>query len=161
MNTPNGNTDRLEHRSSQREPPYTTKRTHNLVEVAEKLATNVTVHGLNVIHDTGRGGNHQVTKLTRGKNVANPLIEVINGNIEARRDNTALVDAAKKSDNDLAIAVIVDDLVLTDVAVLLHDVKEAKDNLAGRADHHLTLAHLLSVKDALESISKNRAANHL
>ena len=137
------------------------KTNKQLVEVAEELATNVTVLGLNVVHDTGGGGEHEVAKLTRGKDVADPLIETVDGNIEARRDHTALVDAAKKSHDDLAVAVVVDNLVLTDVAVLLHDVEEAKDNLAGGADHHLTLAHLLSVKDALQSISKNRAANHL
>jgi len=121
----------------------------------------VTVLGLDVIHDTGGGGDHDVAELTRGKDVADPLIEAVEGNIEARRDNTALVDAAKEGDNDLAVAVIVDNLVLTDVAVLLHAVKEAEDHLAGGADENLTLTHLLSVEDALKSISKNRAANHL
>jgi len=133
----------------------------HLVEVTKELATNVTVLGLDVIHDTSRSGDHKITKLTRRKDIANPLIETVNGNIKARRDNTALVDTAKKSDNDLAATVIIDDFVLTDVTVLLHDVKETNDHLAGRVDEDLTLAHLLSIKNAFESISKNRAANHL
>ena len=132
-----------------------------LVEVTKKLATDVTTFSFDVIHDTSRSGNHDVTKLTRRKDITDPLIKTVKRNIEARRDNTALVDATKKSDNDLAVAVIVDDLVLTDVAVLLHHIEEADDHLAGRADEHLTLAHLLGVEDALKSIGKNRAANHL
>jgi hypothetical protein len=38
-----------------------------LVEETENLASNVLPAGLLVVHDTGRGGEDNVTELTRGK----------------------------------------------------------------------------------------------
>ena len=131
------------------------------VEVAKQLATDVTTTRLLVVHDAARRGDHQVAKLTRGEHVADPLVKAVDGDVEAGRDDTALVDAAEQRHDDLAAAVVVDNLELTDVAVLLHDLQEAQDHLARRADEHLTLAHLLRVEHVLQRISKDRAANHL
>lgn len=45
--------------------------------------------------------------------------------------------------------------------MLLHDLQELDNNLGRRADQDLTLAHLLGVVDALESIVQNGSVNHL
>ena len=72
--------------------------------------------GLLVVHDTGRGGQDNVTELTRGKELDNPLLHVAELDVVAGRDDTGLVDAAVELDDDLAVAVVVDLLELANVA---------------------------------------------
>lgn len=45
--------------------------------------------------------------------------------------------------------------------VLLHDLQELDNDLGRRSDQDLTLASLLGVVDALESIVENGSADHL
>jgi len=89
---------------------------HNLVEETENLAGDVLPAGLLVVHDTGRGGEDNVTELTRGQKLHNPLLHVAELDVVARRDDTGLVDAAVKLDDNLAVAVVVDLLELANVA---------------------------------------------
>ena len=72
--------------------------------------------GLLVVHDTVGGGEDDEAKLTAGQQVGDPLLHLVNLNVEARGDDTALVQAAVKLDDDLASAVVIDDLKLTNVA---------------------------------------------
>lgn len=65
-----------------------------LVEEANDLASNVLATGLLVIHDTGRGGEHHVAELTSREQLDNPLLELGKADVVARRDDTALVEAA-------------------------------------------------------------------
>jgi hypothetical protein len=69
-----------------------------------------------VVHDTGRGGKDNVTELTRGQQLDNPLLHVAELDVVAGRDDTGLVDAAVELDDDLAVAVVVDLLELANVA---------------------------------------------
>lgn len=46
-----------------------------------------------VIHDTGRGGEDDVSELTRGEELDNPLLEVTELNIVTGGDDTSLVEA--------------------------------------------------------------------
>jgi hypothetical protein len=68
-----------------------------------------------VIHDAGRGGEDNETELTRGQEVGDPLLDVLELNVEAGADHAALVDATNEVNNDLAAAVVIDDLELTNV----------------------------------------------
>ena len=45
--------------------------------------------------------------------------------------------------------------------MLLHDTQELDDDLGARSDEDLSLAGLLGVVDALESIVENGSADHL
>ena len=56
------------------------------------------------------------TNLARGQQVADPLLDVLKGHIEARTNDTALVDAAVQLDDNLAGAAVVHKLELADVA---------------------------------------------
>jgi len=114
-----------------------------------------------VVHDAEGSCEDDEAKLTAGEDVRDPLIEAVEGDIEAGGEDTALVDAAEEGDDNLAVAVVVNDLVLADVSVHLHNVKEAEDHTAAGADDDLALAELLSVEDGLEGISKNVGANHI
>ena len=44
--------------------------------------------------------------------------------------------------------------------VLLHDTEELDDDLRARPDHHLPLARLLCIVDALESVVEDRSSHH-
>merc|ERR1712093_653066 len=132
----------------------------SLVEVAEDLTTTTLAPGLLVIHDAGRGGEDNETELTRRQEVGDPLLDVRELNVEAGADHAALVNATNEVNNDLAAAVVVDDLELTNVTVLKHDGEELDDDLRARPDEDLTLAPLLGIADALEAVVQNTDAHH-
>lgn len=116
--------------------------------------------GLLVVHDTGGGGQDDVTELTGGEQLDNPLLEVGETDVVAGRDDTGLVETAVELNDDLARAVVVDFLELANISVALHDLKELDDDLGGRSDQNLALAGLLGVVDVVESIVKDGSANH-
>lgn len=88
----------------------------HLVEEAEDLAGNVLAASLLVVHDTSGGGQDDETELTGGKELLDPLLHVLELDVVAGRDDTSLVEAAVKLDDDLAVAVVVNLLELADVA---------------------------------------------
>lgn len=69
-----------------------------------------------VVHDTGGGGQDDVTELTRGEQLGGPLLEVTELDGVTGVDNTTLVQAAVQLDDDLAGAVVVNLLELANVA---------------------------------------------
>lgn len=133
----------------------------SLVEEAKDLATGLLAAGLVVVHDAESGGQHNNTELTRGQQVADPLLDITHGDVEAWADDTALVDATSQLNNDLARAVVVNQLELANVTVLLHNLQELDDNLGGGADQNLALTALLSVRNRLQGIGQNAHAHHL
>ena len=90
-----------------------------LIEKADHLSADVLASRFFVIHNALRGGQHDVTELTAGKQVASPHLDLVHLDIEARRDATALVEATNEVDHDLAGAVIVDHGDVTNVAYSL------------------------------------------
>lgn len=44
--------------------------------------------------------------------------------------------------------------------MLLHDLEELDNDLGGRSDQDLTLASLLGIVDALESVVENGGSDH-
>jgi hypothetical protein len=131
-----------------------------LVEEADDLASNVLAAGLLLVHDTSGGGEDDVTELTSGKKLDNPLLELSEADVIAGGNDTALVEAAVELDNDLTGAVVIDLLELANVAVLLHNLEELDNDLGGRADQDLALAGLLGVVDAVKSIVQDGGADH-
>lgn len=70
-----------------------------------------------VVHNTSRGGKDNVTKLSGGQKVGNPLLDIANSDVEARRDDTSLVKTAVKLNNNLAGSVIINVLKLVNVTL--------------------------------------------
>ena len=68
-----------------------------------------------VVHDTSGGGQDDVTELTRGEELDNPLLDIAELDVVAGGDDTGLVDTAVKLDDDLAVAVVIDLLELANV----------------------------------------------
>jgi hypothetical protein len=95
---------------------FNTRKWQSLIHERDQLATSVVLLGLLVVHDAKRSREDQVTKLTRRQQQVAPLLHLRQLDVKARRNHTALVDAANQLNNDLAVAVIVDDLKLADVA---------------------------------------------
>lgn len=88
----------------------------SLVEEPEELASGLLPSGLVLVHDAEGRRQHQVAEPTGGKNVLHPLLKVCGGYIEARGDDSALVDSADELDDDLARPVVVDHLELSDIS---------------------------------------------
>jgi len=135
--------------------------TNSLVEHTKDLATSVLAASFLMVHDTSRGSQDDVTELTGRKQVGGPLFEIGKLDVETGGDNTALVDATNKLDNDLARTVVIDLLELANVTVLLHDRKELDDDLGGRTDKNLTLSTLLGVVDVVQSIVEDGDTDHV
>ena len=90
-------------------------RPETLVEEADDLARDVLATGLLLVHDAGRGGEDDEAELTGGKELDNPLLELVEADVVAGGDDTALVDAPNELNDDLAGAMVVDDFEFTDV----------------------------------------------
>lgn len=88
---------------------------NNLVEETEDLSSNVSSSGLLVVHDSGRSGQDDVTKLSRRQQVLDPLLHIINFDVESGRNDTTLVESAVQLDNDLAGSVVINVGELVDV----------------------------------------------
>ena len=122
-----------------------------LEEESKDLSTGVLATGLLVVHDTVGGGQHELTELTRGEQIGSELLDLVKGDVESGRDDTALVQATEEIDDNLSASVIVDDLEVTNVAynkngdaiqhhlhtVLLHDLEKLDDDLGAWANENL------------------------
>ena len=90
-----------------------------------------------VVHDTLVGGQNDNAELTGGKDGGGEVLEFLEGEVETGRDDTALVETTVEVHDDLAIASVIDDLELIDVAVLLHDLEELDEDLGGGTEDNL------------------------
>ena len=105
--------------------------------------------------------SYQVTELTGRQQVGGQLLDLIQGHIEARRNNAALVKATDQVDNDLASTVVIHDLEVADVAVLLHALQKLNDHLRTRLDQNLPLARLFGVHNVVEAVPQDTNLYHL
>jgi len=107
------------------------------VEVAKDFASNMLSHGLIVIHDALVGSHDNDTELSWGEDSVGELAELFNSDVEARWNDTAFVETTSQVHDDLAGASIIDNLELTDVAVLLHDFEELDEHLGNGSQDNL------------------------
>merc|ERR1719334_2112310 len=130
-------------------------------EEAEDFAADVLPTSLFVVHDARRCGHYDVAELSGGKEIRRPLFDLIDGDVESRRDHAAFVQSARQIHHDLACSMVVDALELSNVAVLHHHRQELDDDFRVGSDENLSLAALLSIVDRLQGVSQNVHANHL
>jgi hypothetical protein len=69
-----------------------------------------------MIHDASGSSENNVSELTRREELDDPLLHLSQLYVEARADNTSLVQAPVELDNDLAVAVVIDFLEFAYVA---------------------------------------------
>lgn len=84
-----------------------------LVEESQDLASGMLSPRLLMVHDTLGCSQDNKAELTRRKQTLDPLLKIGKLDVEARRDNTTLVDAAVQLNDDLAVAVVIDLLEFT------------------------------------------------
>lgn len=72
--------------------------------------------GLLVVHDTSGGGQDNVTELTSGQQLDDPLLEIGETDVVSGGDDTGLVETAVQLNDNLARAVVIDLLELANVA---------------------------------------------
>ena len=70
-----------------------------------------------------------MSELTGGEHGGAEVLELVQLQVEAGRDHTALVEAAVQFNNDLSSAGIVNHGELVDVAVLLHKTRDLNQHL--------------------------------
>lgn len=71
-----------------------------------------------MVHDTSGGGQDNVTELTSGQQLDNPLLEIGQTDVVAGGDDTSLVETAVQLNDNLARAVVVNLLELANVAYI-------------------------------------------
>ena len=71
---------------------HTPPKCHFLVEEPDDLSGNVLASGLLVVHDTGRGGEDDVTELTGWQKLDDPLLEIGETDVVSWGDDTGLVE---------------------------------------------------------------------
>lgn len=87
-----------------------------LIKEANDLARDVLPSGFLVVHDTGRGGENNVTELTGWEKLNNPLLEVGETDVVTGGNDTGLVETAVQLHHDLSTSMVVDRLKFTNVA---------------------------------------------
>ena len=90
-----------------------------------------------MVHNTVWGSEDEVTELTRGEQVGSKLLNLVQGDVKSWRNDTALVQSTKKVDDNLTTSMVVDDLELSNVSVLLHDLEELDNDLRAGTDENL------------------------
>lgn len=86
-----------------------------LVEVTQNLTTSVFSTCFVVIQNAGRCCQNNDTERTSRQQLLYPGFNTSQWNVEARRDNTTLVDTSQKLNNNLSASVVVNEFVFTDV----------------------------------------------
>lgn len=99
----------------------------NLVEEADDLARDVLAAGLLLVHNTGGGGEDDVAELTGGEKLDDPLLELVEADVVAGGDDTALVETAVQLDDNLTGAVVINLGELANVAWCTKSVDVAID----------------------------------
>ena len=90
-------------------------------------------NGLMMIHNTISSGQDDVSELSRRKDLIAPVLNLVDGNVESGRDNSAFVNSSKELDNNLSGSMVVDDLKFTDVSFFLHDLEELNQDFRARS----------------------------
>lgn len=72
--------------------------------------------GLFVVHDARRSGQDHLAKRTGGQQERAPVLDRVDGNVETRANDAALVQATVELNDNLAAAVVVDDFEFANVA---------------------------------------------
>merc|ERR1719222_1697976 len=129
-------------------------------EEPKNLSSQVLPLGLLMVHDASRGDQHHLSKLSGGQQVVRPLLNVVDGNVEPGRDDATLVKPAGEVNHNLASAMVINPLKLSNVAVLHHHSEETDDRLGAGPEHTLTPAPLLGIVDAAQGICQRIHPHH-
>ena len=106
------------------------------------------------------GGEDEMTELPGRQNVVGPLLKIRQQDVVPRRDDSALVDAADKLNNDLFASVVINDFELSDVVVLLHDSQEFEQDFRHGLEENLLFTFAFGIHDGLQGVSQDIDLHH-
>lgn len=118
-------------------PAGSDQKTSRSVEEAKDFASNMLGTSLVVVHDALTGGKDDDSELSGGEDGGAEVLELVELEVEAGGDDTALVKTTVQVDNDLAIAGVINDLEIVDVAMSLHDLEELDEDLGDGSQDNL------------------------
>ena len=95
--------------------------------------------GLIVVNDALVGGKDEETELSGRQDLVAELLEVLQLEIETRRDDTALVKSTVQINDDFTVSLVINDLELVDITVLLHASEELNNDLGDGSEHNLSM----------------------
>lgn len=90
-----------------------------------------------MVHNALVGGQDDETELTGGKDGVGEVFEVLDLQVKAGGDDTALVKTAVKVNDNLSSASIVDDGELSNIALLLHNAENLDEDLRDGVEDNL------------------------
>src|SRR5688572_10983851 len=117
------------------------------VDVRKQAATGAALLGLVLVDHATGGGEDERAEVTRREETGLPGVELALLDGVAGLDDAAVVDGAHKGDLVEAAAAVVLVLERADVGLLLHDLEDAADELAGGRDGGFRLAGALRVAE--------------
>merc|ERR1719223_1053450 len=129
-------------------------------EKTHDLSSSALPPRLLVVHDAIWRREDQVPELPRGKDVGRKLVDCTERHVEARRNDTALVDAADEVDHHLPSAMVIDDFEVANIFILLHHLQKLDDNLRVWPHEGLALAAFLGVANVVEAITEYTYLDH-
>ena len=92
----------------------------SLIEESKNLSSSLFTPSLLVCHNTICGGQNNLSELTRGEEVHDPLLNFVNLHVKSGGDDTAFVEAAIELDDNLLGTVIIDNLEFPNVSCNLN-----------------------------------------
>lgn len=81
--------------------------------------------------------------------------------IKSWGNHTALIDAADELHDNLSCSVVINDLQVTNVAMLLHHLQEFDDDFGIWPDQDLTFSTLLRIHNVVQAIAQHTDSHHL
>jgi hypothetical protein len=87
-----------------------------LIEESQYFSSCLFASGFFMCHNSIRCGNQNVTELTTGQQVYNPLFDFTVLDIKAGGNDTTLVQASRQLDYNLVGSMIINDLELSNIA---------------------------------------------
>ena len=84
--------------------------------------------GIIVSHDALVGGDHNVSELSTWQDIVGPFFEIGEGQVIPGGNDSAFVDSTDELDDNFLRAMVINDLELTDVAMLLHEPEKLNNH---------------------------------
>src|ERR1041385_258416 len=122
------------------------------VDVRQQATAGAGLLGPVLVDHATRGGQDERAEVARREEAGLPGVELVLLDGVAGLDDAAVVDGADQRDLVEAAAAVVLVLERADVGLLLHDLEDAADQLAGGRDGGLGLAGALRVAEDREGV---------
>ena len=130
------------------------------IEESYNLATNMSVPGFFVGHDTLVSGDHHVSKLPTWQDAVGPFFKIRQSKIVSWGDYSTFVDSTNELNDNFLGAMIINDFKLSNISMLLHKPKELNDHFRDGSNENLLFAFSFSIDNSFEAVSQDVHFDH-